>query len=365
MPGRRRWLYCAHYVATRNKYQLHDPLATVQTQYLYQYICSMREQERILAGQQVSHTTEPLTDEYNTQWIHTNTGKLPAIGGFDLMRYSPSREENGDVGRDTDRAIAWASTNTFDGTALAPAQGTHGGIVAFCWHWNPPYGDPNVDWWKWMYDDNTTFRPASAMADTSPGGGLELLHRDIDRIAVELKRLDQAGLSIIWRPLHEANNPTIFWWGADGPAAYKQLWQLLHDRLTNHHNLHNLIWTYSANYWPSGSYSDTYPGDDYTDIIAIDSYETDVYPTNSTYAELSAVSTKPVVISEIGHMPDPATLYQPGSDYDWRYFVTWGESNGSSNYLGGTVTPSYANTVYNHARTVTREQLPDWRNGIF
>ncbi|PID31353.1 hypothetical protein CR983_01560 [Candidatus Saccharibacteria bacterium] len=365
MHGRRRWLYCAHYWATRDKYRLHDPLATTQTRHLYQYICSMREQQRILTGQQVSYTNEPITDEQNMQWLHTNTGRLPAIGGFDLMKYSPSREQNGDTGADVDRALAWASTNPFTGTPLASAQGTRGGIVAFCWHWNPPYGDPNANWWDWVYANYTTFRPASAMLDTSPGGGLDLLYRDIDHIAVQLRRLDQAGLSVIWRPMHEANNPAIFWWGADGAAAYKRLWRLVHDRIVNYHNLHNLIWTYAANYWPPGSYADTYPGDAYVDLIGLDSYDTDNYPTNASYAEIAATSKKPPVISETGYMPDPATLYQPGSEYDWRYFVTWGESVGSANYLGGTITSSYANAVYNDARTITREQLPDWQNGMF
>ncbi len=41
--------------------------------------------------------------------------------------------------------------------------------------------------------------------------------RDIDAIAVQLKRLQNEKIPIIWRPLHEAGGKW-FWWGSKTSA---------------------------------------------------------------------------------------------------------------------------------------------------
>ena len=57
--------------------------------------------------------------------IETETGKLPAMLGLDLIEYTPSRVENGaPVSSALEHAIDWYYN--------------HGGIVTFCWHWNAP-----------------------------------------------------------------------------------------------------------------------------------------------------------------------------------------------------------------------------------
>ena len=68
--------------------------------------------------------------------------------------------------------------------------------------------------------------------------GYDLLIRDIDAIAEQLKRLQDAGVPVLWRPLHEASGGW-FWWGNAGAEAYKELYVLLYDRLTNHHDRGN------------------------------------------------------------------------------------------------------------------------------
>ena len=54
----------------------------------------------------------------------------------------------------------------------------------------------------------------SALADPA-GEDYALLLRDIDAIAVELQKFEDAGVPVIWRPLHEAQGGW-FWWGAQG-----------------------------------------------------------------------------------------------------------------------------------------------------
>lgn len=55
-------------------------------------------------------------------------------------------------------------------------------------------------------------------------------------------------------------------WGAQGAEPAKQLWNLLFDRLTNHHGIHNLIWM-----WNSLAV-DWYPGSSAVDILSADAY---------------------------------------------------------------------------------------------
>ena len=57
------------------------------------------------------------------------------------------------------------------------------------------------------------------------------MKESLEKIAGYLKLLQEAGIPVIWRPLHEAagntytyNTGAWFWWGADGAQAYKDLW---------------------------------------------------------------------------------------------------------------------------------------------
>lgn len=66
--------------------------------------------------------------------------------------------------------------------------------------------------------------------------------------------------------LADVNPGGWFWWGAQGPAPCKALYNLIYDRLTNYHKLNNLVWI-----WNSVA-ADWYPGDSTVDVLAYDSY---------------------------------------------------------------------------------------------
>lgn len=51
--------------------------------------------------------------------------------------------------------------------------------------------------------------------------GYNALMSDVDEIAKQLKRLSDADVPVLFRPLHEASGGW-FWWGADGSEAYKK-----------------------------------------------------------------------------------------------------------------------------------------------
>jgi mannan endo-1,4-beta-mannosidase len=288
--------------------------------------------ENILSGQQ---------DMGSIQWLEENIGRAPAVAGLDMMDYSPSRVERGTVGTDVDNALAWAE---------------RGGITTFAWHWNAPSGlidEPGNEWWRGFYTDATTFDLEAALADKE-SEDYRLLLRDIDAISVELLRLQDAGVPVLWRPLHEAEGGW-FWWGAKGAEPAKELWRIMYDRMTGMHGLHNLIWV-----WNSVS-PDWYPGDDVVDIVSADSYPGagNYGPVSSTYEKLVELGQdrKVVALTENGPIPDPDLL--EAYEADWSWFVTW-----SGDHLTDGVTNSRAHLehVYGHSRVITLDELADWRS---
>jgi len=172
-----------------------------------------------------------------------------------MMEYSPSRVANGGTTQAVESAIEYWD---------------QGGIVTFVWHWNAPEKYLTGVWYSGFYKEHTDIDLKKIMDGDDPEG-YDLLIRDIDAIAEQLKRLQDAGVPVLWRPLHEASGGW-FWWGNAGAEAYKELYVLLYDRLTNHHGLNNLIWVWN------GQSADWYPGDDYVDIIG-----EDIYPGERVY----------------------------------------------------------------------------------
>jgi mannan endo-1,4-beta-mannosidase len=219
-----------------------NPAADDGAKALYSYLRSIYG-KKILSGQQ---------DLSWADWVGRLTGKTPALVSVDLMDYSPSRVERGTVGTAVEEAIV---------------HHNRGGIVSVLWHWNAPAGLYDTEenkWWSGFYTRATDFDVEAALSSTT-NANYTLILRDIDAIAVQLKRLQSAGVPVLFRPLHEAEGGW-FWWGAKGPEPTKKLWLLLHDRLTNYHKLSNLLWVWNS-LLPAW-----YPGDDTIDILSADVY---------------------------------------------------------------------------------------------
>jgi beta-mannanase len=308
-----------------------NPNASAEAKSLMRYLAA-NYGKNILSGQQ---------DMASITWVEQNIGKSPAVGGFDLMDYSPSRVERGTTSQEVENAIAW------DG---------QGGINTLAWHWNAPSGlidTEGHEWWRGFYTDATTFDVAAALADKT-SADYQLLIRDIDAIAVQLQRLEDAGIPVLWRPLHEAEGGW-FWWGAKGPEPTKELWRILYDRITNHHHIDNLIWV-----WNSKSPA-WYPGDDVVDVVSIDSYpaQGDHGALSGAYDELVSLGQdrKLVALGEVGGIPDPDQLeaYQA----HWSWFVTW-----SGNFVQDGVTNprDLLTKIYNHEYVITRDELGDFKH---
>lgn len=274
------------------------------------------------------------------------TGEYPAVLGLDMMEYSPSRVANGGTTQAVESAIEYWD---------------QGGIVTFVWHWNAPEKYLTGVWYSGFYKEHTDIDLKKIMDGDDPEG-YDLLIRDIDAIAEQLKRLQDAGVPVLWRPLHEASGGW-FWWGNAGAEAYKELYVLLYDRLTNHHGLNNLIWVWN------GQSADWYPGDDYVDIIGEDIYPGErVYTSQiKKYLEASEYTKerKMIVLSENGCLFDPDMAIRDGAM--WGFFATWsGEfvlANSKLNRLSEKYTEEeMVKKVYAHDAVITYSELPDLKN---
>lgn len=277
--------------------------------------------------------------------IKNLTGDYPALLGLDLMDYTPSRTAFGASSSAVEKAIEFANK---------------GGIVTLCWHWNAPTeylnstANSSDGWWGGFYTQSSKFDIAKVM-NGQDAKGKKLLDRDIKEIAKQLKRLEKAGVPVIWRPLHEASGGW-FWWGAKGSDAYKKLWKYLYKELTNTYGCNNLIWVYN------GQSADWYPGDEYVDIVG-----EDIYPGNHVYdpqvshfkqAINYGSKTKITALTENGCIFDIDSAVSINALWSW--FMTWGNEftvNGS-NYSEKYTEKSVIKKMYASKYSLTLGSLP-------
>jgi mannan endo-1,4-beta-mannosidase len=176
-------------------------------------------------------------------------------------------------------------------------------------------------------------------------------------MAHKLKKLRDAKVPVIWRPLHEAEGGW-FWWGAKGPEATKALYKLMFERFTKYHGLNNLIWVWTTS--DSVHSMDWYPGDAYVDIVGVDRYvrDGDYNPLMSTYDKVVRMyeGKKMVGYLENGPIPDPQQLKK--NKVGWLYFNTW---NGKYILDGKSNSEQHIRYVYNHPYVITLDKLPSQR----
>jgi mannan endo-1,4-beta-mannosidase len=266
------------------------------------------------------------------QRVKDQTGKEPALQGYDFMNLVNGRMGEGGQGQ-TNEAIAWHK---------------RGGIVAFCWHWR-------VGPTREFYTNKTDFRIPQKADDPV----WLLIDRDLDAVAVELKKLQAAGVPVLWRPLHEASG-AWFWWGASGPRLFKEIWNRTFDRLVNKHGLNNLLWVWN------GQHPDWYPGDETVDIIGMDIYGEPrqylAYKDSWVGSQGSVTGNqgKVVALTENGPIPDPDRLV--AEQVPWMWFMTWNDGNKNKDdddFFSGNkyMDLAFKKKVYNHPYVLTLDEL--------
>jgi mannan endo-1,4-beta-mannosidase len=304
--------------SSRAEYKPADRKASRQVKAVLNYLLNQRG-KGFISGQ---------TDLADAEWIKANTGKYPAILGMDFM-HVPKRM-GGDV-KDTATAIDWYRQKR--------------GLVTFQWHWSSPSGAENPG--SGFNTRNTTFDLAAALSDPNSSDYKGLIE-DIDDVAAEMKKMSDAHVPILFRPLHEAQG-RWFWWGAKGSENCVKLYTIIFDRMTRHHRLHNLIWVWTA--YPAsqgkGDPAVWYPGDDFVDIIASDYNEK-----KQDYDDLVRLTAgkKMVALAETMNAPDPSKVL---NSTPWVYWVTWARRDWNKR------SPDDMKQAIAHPLTITLDRLPD------
>lgn len=264
-------------------------------------------------------------------WIEETSGKEVALMGMDLMH--------------SFRGYNWVS----DEAPFADAKGWYArkGIPALMWHWRDPSRQT-----EGFYTEATDFDISKIFEPESPEYIAMLA--DIDLAAEQFIELQEEGVPVLWRPMHEAAGGW-FWWGAKGPEPLKELWHIMYDRMVHHHGVRNLIWV-----WTREPGDDAwYPGHDYVDIVARDIYREGDH--GSHVLEFNDMNRlyegrKMLTLGEIGSIPDPDQLKADGAAWSW--FMPW--------YGEHTVLPSWNSKaiwqkVMNHDYVITLDEMPDLR----
>lgn len=307
--------------------------ASVQAKALLGYIAD-NYGEKTIAGQYAADS-----DNKELELIHEVTGRYPAL-------------RLADIGEDGESAVA---------SSLRWEE--RGGIVGLMWHWKAPFDgglyakETGFDLGKAVYSgkENLALKTPEELKKLESEKKISpeclALLQDIDEISAELKKLSDAGVPVLWRPLHEAAGGW-FWWGSAGKEPYYWLWDLLYERQTVYHKLDNLIWV-----WNAGD-PDWYKP---CDIAAADIYSDDGSPYKSEFDRLSKVGTgrKPVALSECGTIPDSDLMAKEGAV--WSFFGLWyGEYVMDKFGIYNTQFTSKEQLIktYNSEGTITLDELP-------
>ncbi len=302
-----------------------DPLPEAKA--LYDFLLDQYGQKIISGAMTLDSLDEAI-------WLKQQTGKEPALLGIDFMHsgrgYNWYKDKMPII-----NARTWYERN---------------GIPALMWHWRDPSRKTEEFYTKNTSKPNGTDFDISKVSDVNSAEYRAMLS-DIDYVSGLLKELQQQGVPVLWRPLHEAAGGW-FWWGAKGPEPCRQLYLLMYDRMVNYHGLRNLIWIWTREPGDEA----WYPGDNVVDIVGRDIYKDGDFSSHVIeFNNLNALYSgkKMISLSEVGSFPDPDNLQADGAAWSW--FMPWyGAYTRDSRYNS----LAHWHKTMNHAYVLTLNEMP-------
>ena len=308
--------------------------------------------------------------------FYKRSGHYPAIGGFDMLFATGGHHEEG-----------WFKGYTENNLAMTEDLWKMGGIPTYTWHWK--VGKDTVFYTKDTYpnngfnasgctegvqgtsESNTCFNYTKAFKGdkckeiNEASQEYKDIVADIDIVSGYFKELQDKGIAVVWRPLHEASGGW-FWWGAGSPECYVQLYRLVFNRMVVTNKLTNLIWVWNINTDPRFGYDYSalnaawYPGNEYVDIVAVDIYDPlNDHNSGANYFNkiISDVGTnKMIALSENGAIPDIDSIAEDKAY--WSYWMTWSQT-WSGNFLEKTPTDMWKKNLDNE-RIIALDDMPGW-----
>lgn len=331
-----------------------NPNATAQAVKVYNFLVE-NHGKKILSGAMANVNNN---NDF-ASWIKAKTGKDVAITCYDFIHLAQSGE-------------SWIDYN--DLTA-AETQWAAKGLVGYMWHWNVPTDEQawrDKDFSRYGYnvpgasDNPTDFDIEEALKEGT--WQHEVIIEDIDKVAAVMLKLQEKGIPVIWRPLHEAagdyeyKNPW-FWWGAKGGEATKSLWKLMYDRLVNFHGCNNLIWVWTAQYKQGyeAQMAQDYPGNDFVDVVGTDIYADSDASQVAAYKALQAMTggKKLVTISETGLVQNPDLCMADKAYWSWfNIWYTYDIHKSGADVDGFGNTAESLKAVLGSPNVINRDQMP-------
>lgn len=333
---------------------------------------------RSVYGKQVITCQQMMGNEcYEDLVFYNATNDLTAMKGYDFIFCTGSYHSDDMI----DEAIEWSKES--------------GGLCAFTWHWNVPKDIDNPEGGYAFYTSEiTNFSQVNAV---TPGTKeYETVIHDIDLIATKIQRMESEGVTILFRPLHEASG-AWFWWGLQGRDSatnevFQKLWYMIYDRLENYHKLTNIIWVWNGQNPHTAIHPNAFDIEgidryyDQEDISAeaLSTYYEKCYGELAGYdkycAELAGMDStgKMMALTECGYIPDPDGI--KAANTMWLYYMVW---NGDFIYetdaagkamvdLNGTPHPNPKKGITNEMLAeyfsndlyITHNKLPEFSFGV-
>ncbi|MBI4909995.1 MAG: hypothetical protein HY820_40625 [Acidobacteria bacterium] len=207
-------------------------------------------------------------------------------------------------------------------------HGLAGHIVTLVWHpANPTNG---------YYSDPISTADLRNMVNPQTEIGRRW-QTQLDRAGAALRRFYNAGVPVLFRPLHEQNG-TFFWWGHNGSsgkalqerqAAWIAMWTHMVRELNTRQGLTNLLFVFGTNqvnYEGVAAPLTYYPGGAYADLVSIDAYENELNLAGNDrgYQHYSSLvgTGKPFGLSEFGQAFDESGTGPNAAAWDARVLVT-------------------------------------------
>lgn len=254
----------------------------------------------------VVHTNLTLMGQYDLdecEFVRNVVGEYPVIRGIDFMNYSPKHVQ-----------FAGQPASSEIDSYIRDAR-DHGFVYTASWHWSPSLDGV----------DSGNYYNAFYKMDFDPLSHMDAIMSDIDAIAEPLKKFRDAGIPVLWRPIHECTQYAWFWWSKDA-NTFKTIYRNMYDRLTNAHGLTNLLWVWNPahNYNFYDDNNSFYPGDDVVDVVAID-YPSDV---SSSFQGMQRVAPNKVYAVAEFSVSDGVRYLDNYWSAPWSFMVAWSRDQG-------------------------------------
>ena len=175
----------------------------------------------------------------------------------------------------------------------------------------------------------------------------------MDDVAQYLLWLQDQGVEVFFRPLHEMNQGCFWWGGRPHAQGSRRLFQITHDYFTNEKGLDNLIWTWNVQDFGSlpQDINDYDPGEAYYEVLSLDVYEG--FAQWKYDVMRNKAGSKPFAIGECAELPSANRL---ANENQWAFWMSWSELT-----FEPPNTDQSIRNVFNSNQAITLDEMPgDW-----